>query len=109
MMSKYISLCLLVLLLVGCDETIDPSIPKCLVEELKKDTHNVIEVWKWTNTQGTYYYTLSACCDFYNNLYDANCELICAPDGGITGEGSGDCPELAEPIEKILLWSKNAD
>ncbi len=26
-------------------------------------------------------------------LYDSECNLICAPDGGFTGNGDGRCPD----------------
>lgn len=32
------------------------------------------------------------CCDRFNKLYDAEGRYICAPTGGFTGQGSGDCP-----------------
>jgi hypothetical protein len=33
----------------------------------------------------------SDCCDQYNVLYDNNCNYICAPSGGFTGQGDGKC------------------
>ncbi|MBI1221500.1 MAG: hypothetical protein GC180_02755 [Bacteroidetes bacterium] len=32
--------------------------------------------------------------DMYTVLYNENCEYICAPGGGISGKGSGICPDL---------------
>jgi len=42
----------------------------------------------------TVYYTLSLCCDQYNPVYDAQKNYICAPTGGITGQGDGNCQDL---------------
>ena len=45
------------------------------------------EIWKWEDNGIIYYYITSDCCDQYNYLYNENCEIVCAPDGGITGNG----------------------
>ena len=47
----------------------------------------------------------SPCCDQYNNLYDKDCNLICAPSGGYTGKGDNKCPEFSSKAKHIrLLW-----
>jgi hypothetical protein len=53
---------------------------------------------------GVYYYLPSRCCDIYSNLYDAEGALVCHPDGGITGGGSGNCPALGTPIREEIVW-----
>jgi hypothetical protein len=35
----------------------------------------------------------SPCCDLFNYLYDQNGQVICAPTGGIAGQGDGRCEE----------------
>jgi hypothetical protein len=40
------------------------------------------------------FYVSSDCCDQYNSLYDAHCNILCAPDGGITGHGNGLCSDF---------------
>lgn len=34
------------------------------------------------------------CCDFHDLVVDAVCEPLCAPSGGISGEGDGTCPNF---------------
>lgn len=34
----------------------------------------------------------SPCCDQFNYLYDAEGVAVCAPSGGIAGQGNGQCP-----------------
>lgn len=47
----------------------------------------------------------SNCCDQYNILYDENCEVICAPSGGLTGKGDGKCADFAESAKHVkLIW-----
>lgn len=41
------------------------------------------------------YYFIGPCCDHFNRLYDADGRFICAPSGGFTGAGDGQCPGWA--------------
>lgn len=47
----------------------------------------------------------SPCCDQFNPLYDEDCNLICAPSGGITGRGDGKCADFSSAAKHIrLVW-----
>jgi hypothetical protein len=38
-------------------------------------------------------------------LYDAGGDMICAPDGGLTGKGDGKCPDfLSIRKNEALVW-----
>ncbi len=53
----------------------------------------------------TVYYVRAACCDQYSQLYDEQGEVLCAPDGGITGKGDGKCIDFgSERKELQLIW-----
>lgn len=57
-----------------------------------------------------YYYRPAPCCDFYSELYDAAGQLVCHPDGGITGRGDGSCPGFREQAGKgELIWRDKRD
>lgn len=96
--------------LINCENsntTID--IPTCIetkIQELKnKPVQNPpTKIWKWEVNGQTYYYITSNCCDQYNYLYNSNCEIVCAPDGGLTGKGDGKCPVFTNKIVKTLVW-----
>lgn len=51
-------------------------------------------------------YLFSAdCCDQFNELYDAECNYICAPTGGITGNGDGKCADFRNSAQHVrLVW-----
>lgn len=53
---------------------------------------------------GVYYFLPSRCCDIYSELYDAEGALVCHPDGGITGRGSGNCPLLGDLVREEIVW-----
>jgi hypothetical protein len=83
--------------------------PSCIAEkiqELKKSEiqNPPAQVWKWEVNGLTYYYITSDCCDQFNYLYDEDCNVVCAPDGGFTGNGDGNCPEFTSEIVRTLLW-----
>jgi hypothetical protein len=47
----------------------------------------------------------SDCCDQYNTAYDVECNVVCAPSGGITGKGDGKCADFAANAKHIrLVW-----
>jgi len=47
------------------------------------------------------------CCDQYNTLYDMNCNPICAPSGGIKGDGDGKCKDFSTTATFVRnLWKK---
>ena len=94
------------------DET--DAIPTCIqakIETLKTAPiqNPPAEVWKWEVDGATYYYITSDCCDQYNYLYNENCVIVCAPDGGITGNGDGNCPNFTNEIIKTLVWEDNRE
>ena len=51
----------------------------------------------------TYFYIPPYCCDFYGELYDDECNLVCNPDGGIGGNGNGNCPDYSI-VEERVIW-----
>lgn len=54
---------------------------------------------------GGHYGTMEDCCDLKSDLYDANGNLICHPDGGYAGTGDGKCQEFfAERKDGRQLW-----
>jgi hypothetical protein len=53
---------------------------------------------------GVYYYLPARCCDIWSDLYDAEGRLVCHPDGGITGRGDGQCPDLGTLLREEVVW-----
>lgn len=63
-------------------------------------------IWRYQyNGQVVYFITRSECCDIPSQLYTANGELLCEPDGGIDGAGDGTCPTFfVERTSEQLIW-----
>ena len=88
---------------------LEKDVPKCvenkIIEIKKEDIRNPpASVWEWKVDGKIYYYITSDCCDQFNFLYDDKCDEICAPDGGFSGNGDGNCPHFKGSIEKTLIW-----
>ena len=91
-------------------ETTNAAIPTCIKNKIDsfklKEAHEkpqrVIEyVYKGKKV----YYVVMPCCDFFNEVYDANCNFLGAPDGGFTGKGDGKIPDFfAEAKNEKLVW-----
>ncbi|CAF1557262.1 unnamed protein product, partial [Didymodactylos carnosus] len=75
------------------------TIPPCISEKIQHIKNQSVTNPPTTIKQYHYlgnkvYYISSPCCDQYNDLYDSHCNVICAPDGGLTGHGDGKCPDF---------------
>lgn len=108
-LAKIMSIVILTLVIQSCDNNKESDLPSCIEEKISKikqtDVANPpIQIWKWEVDGNTYFYITSDCCDQFNYLYNSNCEVVCAPDGGFTGNGDSNCPEFTEEITKTLVW-----
>ncbi len=88
---------------------LESDAPSCIEKKIKKIKKERVrnppaKVWKWEVDGQVYFYITSDCCDQFNYLYDNYCNIVCAPDGGITGGGDGACPDFNGQIEWILVW-----
>ncbi len=100
---------LLLALVLGACSKAYVDVPKCVdkkIKQIKKEppTNPRTEVWRWKVDGKTYYYITSDCCDQYNYLYDDKCQVVCAPDGGFSGNGDGNCPSFSGNVEEKLVW-----
>ena len=86
------------------------SIPACIedkINELKnKPKYNPpATVIQYEYSGKEVYYFTSDCCDQFNLLYNDNCQLICAPDGGFTGSGDGKCTDFKnKKSNEKIIW-----
>lgn len=73
-------------------------------EDVRNPPAMIVE-WRLTTGEKCYYVP-PYCCDMFGELYDSACNLICAPDGGISGWGDGRCPEeILNSIESTqIVW-----
>ena len=86
------------------------NMPSCLaakIDSMKKtpDANMPQSVTQYNYKGSPVYYVTAGCCDKFNEVYDANCKNLGAPDGGITGKGDGKLPDFyGMATDKKVLW-----
>jgi hypothetical protein len=112
---------LLVLMAVGCQrEEVakaekGPSgpqgLPPCIqakIDEIvaEKVSNPPVRVYSYRYAGKKVYYFTPRCCDQPSVLYDESCKRVCRPDGGITGQGDGKCPDFfSTRTDEELVWA----
>ena len=82
-----------------CNSKNKSEVPACIlqrIEDIKKENkwNPPAEINEYEFGGKTVYLITSNCCDQYNSLVDSNCQVLCAPSGGITGKGDGKCNDF---------------
>ena len=117
MKNLSLTLAFVIVVLSGCkkDEEPDPfcgfgTISSCInqkIQAIKSEpvTTPATKIFSYQYRGQTVYYIPAQCCDFPSELYDENCNLICYPDGGFSGNGDGLCNDFYDKAtNKTLIW-----
>lgn len=78
-----------------------------LVQQLQREepANPPAKIYRYTYNNQEVYYLTGRCCDIPSKLYDRDGNILCEPDGGITGRGDGRCPDFAEKrTNETLIW-----
>ena len=84
-----------------------PDAIQSKIAELKAQpkANPAYEVWSYKYQGQTVYLVSAPCCDNFNTLYDGCMRVMCAPSGGFTGRGDGNCTDFAQQAtEPKLVW-----
>ena len=94
----------------GGQASINDSTPVCIlkrIEEIKKEPvwSPAAEINEYSYNGQTVYLVTADCCDQFITLMSKRCEVLCAPSGGFTGRGDGNCPDFYEKAKHLrLVW-----
>ena len=98
----------------ACGKTDVPAgTPSCIKKKIRQINNDPVrnppaEVWRYDYKGQKVYYIPPYCCDMYGDLYDSKCNLICHPDGGLSGNGDGNCTDFfASRTNGKLIWQDN--
>ena len=86
------------------------SVPACikkLITQFKQeDKQNPPRsIYSYTYNDKLVFFVPAICCDFFSDLYDADCNLIGHPDGGYTGRGDGKTTDFIKTrTNEKLIW-----
>jgi hypothetical protein len=80
-------------------ETSADILPSCIqqkIDSIKKQPkwNPPAEVDEYVYNGKTVYLFSADCCDQYYVVYDAQCNYVCAPSGGMTGKGDLKCEDF---------------
>lgn len=112
-LNKYAMLFLSMVLMSACspgDHNSIEGIPACIqdkIEALKieEKRNPAASVTQYFFNGELVFYIPPAAGDRMGELYNGDCQLICHPDGGITGQGDGKCTDFFdERKEEKLIW-----
>ena len=89
----------------GCGQEAS-GIPECLQQKFDPSDH----IYRCTyEGRVVYYYRSTLGYDLPSYLYDANCNVICSPDGGFGGTGDGRCTEFNQTDAACEVIWLNSD
>lgn len=99
------------ILLAGCSQATQSANPAWVDKLITQFENDVVgnppqSIWSYEFNGQVVYYIPPQCCDQYSTLYNADGDVICAPDGGFTGIGDGKCPDfLSKRTNEQLIWN----
>lgn len=86
------------------------SIPACVqarIDEIKKQPkwNPPAQVEEYLYNGKTVFLFSADCCDQYSEAVDEKCNHVCAPSGGITGNGDRKCLDFSEKAKLVrVVW-----
>ncbi len=83
---------------IGCTTAVSRDVPpfveRLIVQmEAAPVSNPPGSVWRFNYKGRVVFYVPPSCCDVPSELYDSDGNLVCGPDGGLTGDGDGKCPD----------------
>jgi hypothetical protein len=106
-------LSILCFLWVSCDEK-SPVAPEPTPEwltalirnfEMQPVANPPVSITRYEYKSEVVYLVSPRCCDNWSDLYRADGTTLCHPDGGLTGNGDGRCPDfLIERKNAQIIW-----
>jgi hypothetical protein len=82
---------------------VDALIARFEAEPVANPPHRILS---YRYREQTVYYVPPSCCDQPSTLYDQIGEVLCSPDGGMTGRGDGRCEDFSRlRSDEALVWA----
>jgi len=99
-----------IILLAGCsqsNQTENPAWVDDLIEQFESEpvANPPLSIWRYEYNGQIVYFVPAHCCDISSILYAADGNVLCSPDGGITGDGDGRCADFfTNRTNEQLIW-----
>ena len=107
--SRLLAYVFVFIILYGCDKQLEPK-SDCIDDWINKIKSEGVRnppaaIWQYYYNGQFVYFIPAHCCDFASILLSMDCEIICNPDGGLTGNGDGKCSDFfAKRTNEKLIW-----
>lgn len=94
----------------SCDQKMESSFPECIQQMISTYQSKPVQnppaaIYQYDYNNQKCYYVIAPCCDQMNTVYDANCNVLCHPDGGFSGKGDNKCTDFnAAKTNEVLIW-----
>ncbi len=104
------ALTVLVILLAACSSSTQSGNPAWvdeLIQQFESDPvgNPPLSIWRYEYDRQVVYFVPAHCCDIPSTVYDADGNVLCSPDGGLTGQGDGRCPDFfSNRSDEQLIW-----
>lgn len=107
-MKYFLPFGIILFVLASCNSVDLPKdVPVCMKKLVRESIDRVEEVWRFQYKNEPVYVIIAACCDQFTDAYSEGCKKICSPDGGISGNGDGQCADFYQQATGgELLWKK---
>jgi hypothetical protein len=89
-------------------QTTNPAWLDKLIKRFESDPvgNPPLSVWRYEYNGQVVYFIPAHCCDIPSVVYDTSGNVLCSPDGGITGKGDGRCTDFfSQRTSELLIWS----
>ncbi len=96
--------------LVGCSgstDTVNPEWVDKLISQYESEPvgNPPQSIWSYEYNGQVVYFVPAQCCDMFSTLFDTSGNVLCAPDGGLTGKGDGKCSDFSSTrTNEQLVW-----
>ena len=110
MKERLLMIIVVIILLVGCSQTNQTGNPKWvdqLISQFESEPvgNPPVSIWRYEYSGQVVYFVPAHCCDIPGTLYNSEGNVLCAPDGGIKGDGDGRCTDFfTHRTNEQLIW-----
>jgi hypothetical protein len=110
MMKQIVAAVAVLIFFSSCEKTKLEGVPQCINSKIQKIKNQPrwnppASVTEYRYNDKKVYLFSSDCCDRFEELFDEDCNYICAPGGGITGKGDMKCTDFYQKAVFVkLVW-----
>jgi hypothetical protein len=110
MKNRLLFIAALIIFLAGCSTSTQVSNPVWIDQLINKFESEAVgnppqSIYRYEYDGQTVYFVPAQCCDQFSTLYNIGGDVLCAPDGGLTGKGDGKCDDfVAKRSNEQLVW-----